>query len=1271
MSQKKKNKKKAVVKKTGTRGSAGKRNPAAAASLLKEAFRLHQSGQLDQAEKFYRQVLTVQPDHGDALHLLGVVCYQTGRFAEAAALIQKAIEQNPQAEACYSNLGNALKSMGKTEEALAAYEKALALKPDYAEAHYNLAVTLKSAGRGKDALEAYRKAIEIKPDYVEAHSNMANELKEQGKIAEAIAAYRKALEIRPDYAEAYNNLGNAYKDIGKMEDAVACYRKALGVRPDYIQALNNLGNVLNDMGRLDEAVVCYEEAFRLEPECEWAVAGYAKVLMRKGDFDTAHQRLRPIVDAGTENVDIAVTYSQLADKFGEKDRAVNLLEKLVAVGQSHSIDEKRQIHFNLGRLYDKSGDYDTAFHHYQQGNSLRPTLFNQVLNESYIQNLMAAYPAEKKGSIPKSSLDAAAPVFIVGMPRSGTTLVEQILSTHAKVFGAGELPDIVQIANGLAQTLNVSEPYPLCMKSVSPDILTQLAQKHLAWLQSLAPEAERITDKMPQNFLHMGLISQLFPRARIIHCMRDPRDTGLSIFFQNFSGGHSYAFDLRNIGIYYRQYQKLMNHWRQALDIPIMDVQYEELVENQEKISRQMLAFIGLDWDEKCLEFYKTERAVITASYQQVRRPLYKSSVGRWRKYEEHIQPLMNALSEKETPDTDTMFHEALACHQKGDKGRAESLYKNVLAINPSHPDALHLLGLITHQSGNCRQAEKLIKRAIQLNPGNAIYFYNLGVALKEQKKDQEALASYRKCLELDPNYVEAWFNLGNLFKDQDKAEQAADCYRRALKIRPGYAKAYNNLGNILKDQGKTEEAIACYQSALKIRPDYPEALNNMGSALKELGKSDEALACCDKALALRPNYAEAYNTKGNILRDSGKFDEGFQSYRRALELKSDLPGAIAGQADILMKKGCFEDAYALIAPHMQAGADDMELAVIYAQLAERFGHHRQAISMLEKYLEQGLISHLKKRSLHFELGDLHDKIGEYDTAFSHYEKANAFNRPRFDAGAHENFVSSMIAACSAEKKLPQSANSSQVPIFIVGMPRSGTTLAEQILSAHPQVCGAGELPYIGNFVRHLQTDPHILLPYPACMSFVSQSKLDEMAGQYLAQIRNFSADALRITDKMPQNFLHLGLICQLFPQARIIHCKRDPRDTGLSIYFQNFLDTHTYAFDLANIAAYYAQYERLMAHWKTLPYMEIFELSYEELVEDQERLSRAMIEFAGLEWDDACLRFYESKRAVGTASFQQVRNPIYKKSAGRWKRYEKYLEPFIQSLHQHSASLH
>ncbi|MEE8532452.1 MAG: sulfotransferase [Alphaproteobacteria bacterium] len=586
--------------------------PGAADEVLRSAVNAHRAGRLQEADRLYRRLLEAHPDHAEALHLLGLVRHQGGRSEDAVGLIERAIACDAAIARYHNSRGVALYALGRIEAAEASYRRALTLSPDHVETLVNLANALKEQGRLDEAVACLERALELRPDYALAHNNLANVKKDRGAYEAAIEGYRQALALAPDYVEARHNLSVALLAQGRLDEAEESCREALALDPGYAPAHNNLGNVLRYRGRLEEAVACYREALAIDP-------GFASAQSNLVEFTT----------------------------FEAGDPAFAALESLKAKG-GLPLREATTLHFALGKVYADIGDYDRAFADYREGNALRAReaertgrAFRVADHEKRISAIVAALARE--------TLDRAAagcgsdvPVFIVGMPRSGTTLVEQILASHAEVFGAGELPEIGRIAERLPA--DAGAPYPAGVAALDDAALGRLGEGYVERLRALAEGARRVTDKTPANFLHLGLIALMLPGARVIHCRRDPRDVCVSCYFHDFAQGSEFTDDLAALGRYYRLYEQLMAHWREVLPRPILDVDYEALVADQEGVSRQLVDFCGLEWDDACLAFHETQRTVRTSSDLQVRRRIFTSSIGRWRDYESHLGPLIEAL---------------------------------------------------------------------------------------------------------------------------------------------------------------------------------------------------------------------------------------------------------------------------------------------------------------------------------------------------------------------------------------------------------------------------------------------------------------------------------------------------------------------------------------------------------------------------------------------------------------------------------------------------
>jgi tetratricopeptide (TPR) repeat protein len=408
----------------------------------------------------------------------------------------------------------------------------------------------------------------------------------------------------------------------------------------------NLGAILFSMDKFDEAAQNYRAALRITPGNMVAVIGEANVYEKIGEHQRAYECLQPWLDGETTAVRVLPLASSLSLHNGETARFVSMMEALLEKNttQPLPVEDLIPMHFSLGKVYDKLGEYDKAFAHYAQGNAIHPSDFNVKHNENHTQLIQKTYSANFLSSAPRATHGSQRPVFIVGMPRSGTSLVEQILASHSAIAGGGEQKGIKQIVDGIPTILGNQAGYPQCVDQLTEAHLNTFADRYLQQLTQLSADAVRVTDKMPHNFQHLGLIALLFPQARIIHCVRNPLDTCLSCFFQNFGDRHDYSFNLEHLAIHYRQYQQMMAHWKKVLNIPIMEVVYEEHVAEPERFARSLIEFCGLEWEAECLRFHESKRVVHTSSYEQVRRPIYTDSVQRWKHYEGHLEQLKRGL---------------------------------------------------------------------------------------------------------------------------------------------------------------------------------------------------------------------------------------------------------------------------------------------------------------------------------------------------------------------------------------------------------------------------------------------------------------------------------------------------------------------------------------------------------------------------------------------------------------------------------------------------
>ena len=490
--------------------------------------------------------------------------------------------------------------------------------------------------------------------------------------------------------------------------------------------------------------------------------------------------------------------------------------------------------------------------------------------------------------------------------------------------------------------------------------------------------------------------------------------------------------------------------------------------------------------------------------------------------------------------------------------------------------------------------------------------------------------------------------------------EQAEQHYLAVLKLQPDHPAALNNLGALYLDQGRPVKAASVLEAALRNRPNYPTAQNNMGLALRALGRIEDSIEYYRDAVAGRPDYVDALGNLGLALQAIGEYQEAESVYLRALDVDPEHPLSIAGRAELMEWEGRYQEAAQLLeSAGASSAAPEPFILLVYARVQRRLGNPRPVADQLADLLSKGVLSRVRQQQFHFTLGDLYDDLAEYDKAFMHYAAGNEAKQLGFNKDSHSLYIDAIIESfdANAMSSLPRSEHESEQPVFIVGMPRSGTTLIEQILSQHPDVHAAGERSDIGVFAAKFSTFPPKFVPYPAGISGKTKNDLVDLAMAYLGRTREAAKDVARITDKMPVNFLHIGFIELIFPHARIVHCYRDARDVALSCYFQDFIDPAlAFASSLNNIASYYNDYRRLMEHWKRCSGLPRFDLRYEELVASPGTVVESLLAFLELEWHDSCLDFYKTDRVTQTASHAQVRQPIYDRSVGRYRNYEKHV---------------
>jgi tetratricopeptide (TPR) repeat protein len=633
-------------------------------------------GQFDDAVKDYEKAIAIKPDYSKAHFNLGCTLQELGQLDASAKSFEKALVIEPNYAEAHNNLGITLKDLRQLDAAVKSFKKAIAIKPDYVEAHYSLGATFQELGQLDDAVKSYKEVVNIEPDFAEMHNNLGVILNKLNQKDAALKSLETAVAIKPDFAEAHYNLGNALNDLGQLDMATKSYERALAIKPDYAEAHNNLGNTLNDLGQHDDAVKRFEKAIAIQPnyvqahnnlgdtfhelgQLETATKSYEKVIAIKPDFAEAHnnlgityQQLGQINDSINQyekalaiNPNYSDVYFNLSylNKYTFNDSQITKIKSLLSDSKL-SLSDRIYLCFALAKVNENLDNQDELFKYLNEANSLNKQKFNYSLDRSKTlfssvkEMFSSAYSGIEKSL--SSEPSTFKPIFIVGMPRSGSTLVEQIISSHHLVHGAGELNNLPDIIAPIARDY-VNQG----MNKLPETAFLSIRKRYLDVLSNLNVPESVITDKLPLNFQYIGFILSAFPEAKIVHMKRDARATCWSNYNSIFSSPEfGFSNNIEDLTGFYGLYSDLMDYWHQLYPGKIYDMYYEDLTINQEEETRKLIQYCELDWDKNCLSFHQNKRAVQTASSLQVRQKMYQGSSEAWKKHEAYLQPLIKAL---------------------------------------------------------------------------------------------------------------------------------------------------------------------------------------------------------------------------------------------------------------------------------------------------------------------------------------------------------------------------------------------------------------------------------------------------------------------------------------------------------------------------------------------------------------------------------------------------------------------------------------------------
>jgi Flp pilus assembly protein TadD len=612
---------------------------------------LRQSGKLDEAEHALEAAIKLDPNNAQALNNLGIIQYEKRNFKKAVDYYRQALALNPNMAEALNNLGNSSRMTGDIDGALHAYQEALTQRAVYPEVYNNLGTLLQQDRKFEEAEHALRKAIQQNPTYVEAHNNLAQLLFSQKSEVEALRILGEALKFAPKNVQTLLLTAKIQLKRSNLQAAEQAARLAINEEADNPEALTVLGQVLHETDRYDEALDVLDRALKKAPENPEALNFYGVALKSVGRLDEAREFILKALKLNDSMYGAYANLNDLVDfSEGVGDELFNRMEAIFESVPNPEAEPFLALHFAYAKALDDRGQHEKALDHYVTGGRMKRLQLDYKEDEThgFFDGIKEAFPKEVFENRKFAGLDDDRPVFIVGMPRSGSTLVEQILSSHPDIYGAGEVKYLARALGQLRDRFPSLPKYPEMAAKVTPAQLDIVAKNYQQALGQGAGDSKRITDKLLTNYFFLGLINLLFPKAKVINTRRDPVDTCLSGFTKLFKDDMPHSYDLGELGRYYGKYRELMEHWEKVLPEGFMTVvQYEDVVADTEKEAKRLIDFLGLPWNEKCVEFHKSDRPVKTASVAQVRKPIYKTSVQRWKKYGPGLQPLVDAIDGK------------------------------------------------------------------------------------------------------------------------------------------------------------------------------------------------------------------------------------------------------------------------------------------------------------------------------------------------------------------------------------------------------------------------------------------------------------------------------------------------------------------------------------------------------------------------------------------------------------------------------------------------